>query len=133
MNSNQISFPDKIFIEFGVNRLKILMKWKEIVKRIYKATRELLGNVQIYVFGSIVEGKYTALSDIDVAIVMDKIPEKASDRAKIIDSILSKIEDICPWLECPVEIHLMTEIEKQIFEKGGTKFIKVEELIKNEK
>jgi len=126
MNLNQKYSFDDIFIEFGVRRLKYLQNWREIVKRIRNVVQNVLKDVQVYVFGSVVEGRYTVLSDIDVAIVMNNVPEKASERIKIIDLIFREIEDICPWIECPVEIHLLTPIEKEILEKGGAKFVRIE-------
>jgi len=109
-----------------------LQKWKEIVRKVLEAVHETLGDVPVYVFGSVVNGSYTALSDVDVAITLNKVSEKADDRVEIILKIFDKIEDICPWIDCPLEIHLLTPMKKEILERGEAKFVEIETILREE-
>ena len=78
---------------------------KEIVREKYEDARVL-------VFGSVVEGRITALSDIDILVICDLNREKAAElKAEIIKRIGYSV---------PVELHIATGEE---FEKWYRKFI----------
>ena len=81
-------------------------KYREYVKVIKRKAVNLLGHVNVYVFGSVVEGDYTLSSDIDVLIVSEKVPKKLSSRARITVEILKEIGIFSPF-----EIHLVTPDE----------------------
>ncbi len=109
--------------------LRELLRWREVLPAVVNAVKRVLGDVEIYVFGSAIEGKLTADSDIDIAIVLDEVPRRGLDRASIIDAIWSELEKKgIPWWY-PLELHLLTKREKEMLEKGGAKFIDVNELL----
>ncbi len=66
------------------------------------AAKHILGEVRVYLFGSIAEGRDTPSSDIDVMVVSSRIPETAGERARVVARML---EDI--GLEAPLEIHTL--------------------------
>lgn len=43
----------------------------------------MLNDAEVYVFGSIVRGNYNPMSDVDVMIVSEKIPDNIIEQAKI--------------------------------------------------
>lgn len=84
-------------------------------KKIKSRAQELLGKVEVYLFGSIVRGDYTPSSDIDILIVTEtKVPPE--ERGKIRAEILKSVGFFSPF-----EIHLIT---RPIFENWYKKFIK---------
>ncbi|MEM1646699.1 MAG: nucleotidyltransferase domain-containing protein [Ignisphaera sp.] len=53
-------------------RLKMLLEWREHLPTLAEAAKEAFGEAEVYIFGSAVEGKLTADSDVDVLAVSDK-------------------------------------------------------------
>lgn len=90
------------------NHLKVAEKVKEIVHSIDP-------NAKIYVFGSVVRGTATAMSDIDILIVTRMIERKYD----IIVKVYRAVEE-------NVELHVVTE---EILEKWYKRFIPDKELI----
>jgi len=69
------------------------------------SAKKVLGDAEVFPFGSIIEGKAVAASDLDVLVVAKDLPKSAWSRAQII----SKIEETTglPPLH-PIQIHLTT-------------------------
>jgi len=84
---------------------KILEDWKGIVKALTNSAKETLGDAEVVPFGSIVEGKATATSDLDILVIVKDMPKSALTRAQI----KRKIEEAAglPPLH-PIQIHLAT-------------------------
>ena len=84
---------------------KLLENWKDIVKALTNSAKEILGDAEVVPFGSIVEGKATATSDLDILVIVNDLPRSALNRAQII----SKIEEATglPPIH-PIQIHLAT-------------------------
>ncbi|MEM1631012.1 MAG: nucleotidyltransferase domain-containing protein, partial [Thermofilum sp.] len=49
-------------------RLKMLLEWRKHLPTLAEAAKEAFGEAEVYIFGSAVEGKLTADSDIDVLV-----------------------------------------------------------------
>jgi len=83
----------------------ILKNWKDTVKALTGSAKEVLGDAEVVPFGSVVEGKATAMSDLDVLIVVEELPRSAFARAQIV----GKIEEATglPPIH-PIQIHLVT-------------------------
>jgi len=87
---------------------KIIRDWRFWCEAIAKAAGEVLGLCEVYVFGSVVEGRVTGGSDVDVLIVADRLPKNFSLRG----NIKAKIEEAAKLpLYHPFEIHLATRKE----------------------
>jgi predicted nucleotidyltransferase len=104
-----VSFPrEDLALEIQVERLKELLRWREYLRILVEAVREVLGDVDVYVFGSAVEGRLTVDSDIDVAVVLPEVPGSGLERARLVNRILEVAESRgVPWWH-PFEIHLVT-------------------------
>ena len=63
---------------------------KDIVKRVDP-------NARVYVFGSVVRGRYTASSDIDILVVMERI----EDRHRVMTEVYKRVK-------APIELHITT-------------------------
>ncbi len=85
-------------------------RYAEVVKRVAEAE---LGEVEVYVFGSVVRGEaHPALSDIDVLVVSPRMPESNEERARI----RAKIdEELGPFN--PFEVHLVSPREFEWYKR----------------
>ena len=97
-------------LEFSKKRNELLFNFRNFLSIIKKSVESVLNQNQIYLFGSALEGKLVARSDIDILIVAD-VPRDHMIRAEIIAKIEEKTE--LP-LYHPFEFHLidLNEFEK---------------------
>jgi predicted nucleotidyltransferase len=121
---------EKLIIEIQTRRLRELLRWRSYLPILVEAVKNVLGeDVEVYMFGSAVEGRLTIDSDIDVAVVVEELPGSASRRVEILNRIWSIMEDNgVPWWY-PFEIHLMTREELKLLRE--VKFVKAEDLIRS--
>jgi predicted nucleotidyltransferase len=121
---------EKLIIEIQTRRLRELLRWRSYLPILVKAVKRVLGeDVEVYMFGSAIEGRLTIDSDIDVAVVVEELPRSASRRVGILNRIWRIMEDNgVPWWY-PFEIHLMTREELKLLRE--VKFIKAEDLIRS--
>jgi predicted nucleotidyltransferase len=121
---------EKLIIEIQTRRLRELLRWRSYLPILVEAVKMVLGeDVEVYMFGSAVEGRLTIDSDIDVAVVVEELPGSASRRVEILNRIWSIMEDNgVPWWY-PFEIHLMTREELKLLRE--VKFVKAEDLIRS--
>lgn len=89
--------------------VEALKNWRGTAEKVAEAARRLR-NVQVVVFGSIVEDKFTASSDIDILIMSEDIPKGAIKRAWLKKAIEERAG--LPPIH-PVEIHLATKKEAE--------------------
>ena len=102
--------------------IKLATQWKYWSKKIAEAAENILGDCEVYVFGSIVENRATGGSDVDILIVSDKVPLRAKERWKI----KAEIEEIAGLpLYHPYEIHLVNKREAKWYMKHIKKKILV--------
>ena len=64
-----------------IKRSRILREWRKYVSEIEKAAAKLLGEVEVYVFGSAVRGELVGGSDVDILMVSDSVPKENIKRA----------------------------------------------------
>ncbi len=64
----------RAYVRKRIERAEMVKRWREHVRRIAQSARRILGDVEVYVFGSAVEGRLTASSDVDLLIVCEKAP-----------------------------------------------------------
>ncbi|MCW7079503.1 MAG: nucleotidyltransferase domain-containing protein [Candidatus Methanospirare jalkutatii] len=72
---------------------------------------------EVIVFGSVVEGKHTMASDIDLLVVLDSIERR--------DEILMKINEVLGEFH-PFQIHLVTRKEFEWYKRFIKKWRRVE-------
>jgi len=113
-----------VAIEVQVWKLKELLKWRNYLEILIEAVREVFGgDVGVYVFGSVVEGKLTVDSDVDVAVVVREVPRSGLERVMLLDRLWRVMElRGVPWWY-PFEIHLLTREELTLLR--GSKLVKV--------
>jgi len=85
------------YVESGRKILEQLGNHTEIAKKVSRIVREAWPDAKVYLFGSVLEGKYTAMSDIDLLIVVDGVDREEAYRVQAM--IYGKIEG-------PLELHV---------------------------
>lgn len=101
---------------------KLALEWVFWANSIGKAAKNLLGECETYVFGSVVEGKATRGSDVDILIVSDKIPENSRGRG----NLKAKIEEMAGLpLSHPFEIHLANKHDFEWYRRHIKKVVKI--------
>ena len=98
----------KEFWSFVREQARLRREWRPLAEAVAEAAEKLLGECEVYVFGSVAEGRQTAASDVDVLIIAEKLPQKPSERR----TLKIRIEDEANLPEYhPVQIHLITKEE----------------------
>jgi len=105
-----------ILLETQRTKRKYFKNYKFFCQKIKEIAREILKEVRVLVFGSIVKGEWKPDSDIDILIISKNLPQNPDERAKIRTKIKSKIDSLSPF-----QIHLSTPEE---FERWHKNFIK---------
>ncbi|MCI4464548.1 MAG: nucleotidyltransferase domain-containing protein [Thermoproteus sp.] len=99
-----------IHIEEGRRALEALRRYREVAERAKEAAKRVAEDARVYVFGSVLTGRYTAASDIDILIVAD-IGRDVADRLKA---------EIYRSVDAPVEVHVATPEQ---FERWYRRFV----------
>ncbi|BFH74131.1 nucleotidyltransferase domain-containing protein [Sulfurisphaera javensis] len=123
---------EEIYIEFAREKIKILSSFDTYAKLLYESLLRVLSRYgirgEVYFFGSVIEGKYTVSSDIDVAIVTEQ-RLKAGLQAEIQDEVIKEMEKFgYPWW-FPLELHFLSPQLFEAMKKGGANFVKAEEYL----
>jgi predicted nucleotidyltransferase len=103
---------DEILIKIALMRQKAFKNLKNNLKKIKETILRMDREAEIYLFGSVAEGKYNYSSDIDVLIITKLEPEK-------IHAELWKM-----GIKDPFEIHVQSK-EKLHFYERNAKLIRV--------
>jgi len=105
------------YIESGKRSLRQLQEYREVARKVRGIAEKAWPACKVYVFGSVLEGRYTAASDIDILIVVDRVGRE--EAAKVKAMILHAVD-------APVELHVASSEE---FEGWYRRFIdKLEEI-----
>lgn len=62
---------------------KALGKWRELARRAASLIRKRYPDARVYVYGSVVEGRYTAASDLDLLVLTQNATGRARDTAEL--------------------------------------------------
>jgi predicted nucleotidyltransferase len=92
----------EVYIESGRRVLEQLEDYIQVAKRVKRIVEGVRSDAEVYVFGSVLEGKYTAMSDIDILIVTDNISREDAYRLKAM---------IYRTIEAPLELHITSNHE----------------------
>ena len=103
--------------ESGRKTLKQLNNYMEVATRVKGIIEGFWKDAEIHVFGSVLEGKHTAMSDIDILIVVDGVSREDAYRVKA---------TVYGAIDAPIELHVASSEE---FEHWYKRFIeKLEEV-----
>jgi len=105
------------------SRLKMqemLRNWKEYGHKIAEAASKVLGECEVFAFGSVVEGRATGGSDVDIIVVSRHLPRGERGRLK---ALMEEMAGLPPFH--PFEIHLVTPKEAEWYWRHGGKFVRL--------
>lgn len=89
---------------------RLIRDWRIWSEAIAEAAEKVLGLCEVYVFGSVVEGRVTGGSDVDILIVAERLPGDFVVRG----DLKAEIEEAANLpLYHPFEIHLVTGEEAE--------------------
>ena len=93
-------------IETSRKRYLMIKHYRRYLPAIKRACREVFGQCELYVFGSVLTGKFTAGSDVDLLIKVGNAPKSLRERAEL----EVKIEELAglPHYH-PFEFHIVDE------------------------
>ena len=122
MSSDLIGLQKKI----AKTELEYYRKLRENLQYIKKRAAKILKNARVYIFGSVVEGRYIpGKSDIDVLIVSNQIPKTVSELVKLKLEILGELGYLNPF-----EIHFADEKIFEHYRKHAT-LVDVDQITKD--
>lgn len=106
--------------------MEVVRKFEEFRKDFIKHAREIkeialenFGDASIYVFGSVMKGKYHPMSDVDLAVVVSRDVDE-SERIDFYRKIRKEFGILHPY-----EIHILNREEWRVYEKFVKDFIKI--------
>ena len=115
--SKMLSTEFSIFIEEAIKYRKYFENPVELGKKVKEIISKYVRDIEVYVFGSVVRGRYTASSDIDILVVT---PIKLSR-----EDIYRLKTEVIVSIDAPLELHIVSRDE---FENWYKRFISKEEL-----
>ncbi|MDJ0270719.1 MAG: nucleotidyltransferase domain-containing protein [Aigarchaeota archaeon] len=95
--------------------LGYLKNYREVGVEVKNILRRLDPDVEVYVFGSVVRGRYTASSDIDILVVTDDLERK-----------YEMMVEVYKRVEAPIELHIIT---REKFNGWYRRFIPSDEVV----
>ncbi len=90
------------YIESGKKTLKQLEDFREVARKVKSIAEAEWKHCRVYVFGSVLDGRYTASSDIDILIVVDGVDREEAVRVKAM---------ILRGIDAPIELHVASTEE----------------------
>ncbi len=96
--------------------LEQLRNYRKVALRVKEIVLGIDPEAEVYVFGSVVRGKFTAASDIDILVVTRRINQK-----------YSMMVEVYRQVDAPIELHIATPEQVK---KWFKRFIPAGELIK---
>jgi len=108
-----------IYIEAGLRNKKVLERIWGFLAEVKEEVLKLLPSSEVYLFGSVARGRYTAASDIDILVVTDSTNRETIDRVK------ARLRRM--FIDAPVEFHI---VDRGLFEKWYLRFIDKKELVR---
>jgi predicted nucleotidyltransferase len=108
-----------IYIDEGLRIRQVFDNIWELLSDVKEQVLKLFPGAEVYLFGSVARGRYTAASDIDILVLTDVTDWELVDRAK------AKLRRM--FIDTPVELHV---VDRTMFEKWYKRFIGEDELIK---
>ncbi|MDK2876592.1 MAG: uncharacterized protein PWQ22_1002 [Archaeoglobaceae archaeon] len=106
--------------EVAEEERKYFENYNYYARLIKRKAEKMMGKVEVYVFGSVVEGRHTVASDIDIIVVSENTPKSQWERAKIKGDIMREIDVFAPF-----EIHLVTPKEFEWYRRFVKKMEKL--------
>jgi len=93
-----------VYVEEGRRTLAYLSRYRELAEVVKDVVKKYCPDAEVYVFGSVLTGRYTASSDIDVLVVYRRMNEEL--KYKILVDVRKEV-----GMDAPLEVHFSTRRE----------------------
>lgn len=103
-------------IPYEIKVIQYLKKWREVAEQVKSIVKNFDPKAEVYVFGSVISGKYTGASDLDILVITNTIDKKYDIMVEVYKSI-----------EAPIELHIVTPWQ---FKKWYSRFISKNQLVR---
>ncbi|UXD21242.1 DNA polymerase [Ignicoccus pacificus DSM 13166] len=107
------------WIRYHVEHLK---RWREVAEKFFKAARDLYPESEVYVIGSVAEGRHTVTSDVDILICFPEGIDVRRAKKKVILRAMD-VYDV-PW-DYPFEVHAYTMSECEKVKRVSGKVVRI--------
>jgi Nucleotidyltransferase domain. len=84
-------------VVFGLERIEHLEKnWRKIAEEVLNSAKKIVDSKEVIVFGSVIKGKVTGASDLDLALVVkkDEVSKILLDIHSMLPEEISEIIDL---------------------------------------
>jgi len=98
--------------------LKILARWREYVRIVYKAIKTIAPRAETYITGGVAENRLTVKSDIDILLVLPQKPT-FTQAVELRTKILKEAERLGLPLYAPIDLHIISKEELRKYKKRG--------------
>ena len=98
--------------------LKILAKWREYTRTVYKAIKTIAPRAETYITGGVTENRLTIKSDIDILLVLPQKPT-FTQAVELRTKILKEAERLGLPLYAPIDLHMISREELRKYTKRG--------------
>lgn len=105
-----------------VHRAKMLREWRSWIENVVKAIKDLLPDAEIYVIGSVAEGRAIATSDLDLLVVSARAPKRPREIAEL-RVLIEEKAGLPPYN--PLEIHFASPEDKERYFRKSRQFIRL--------
>ncbi len=112
----------EVILEVRMERLAMLREWRRWVGRIAGEFARRLGEVEVYVFGSVAEGRWHGGSDVDVLVVSDRVPGRLGERYRLWAEVW---EALGLPLNHPFEIHIADRREAEFYKRHAGSMLRI--------
>ncbi len=106
----------RLSIPYEYKVYSLLKNYKLVLQKVKELVKKIDPSAEVYVFGSIVTGKYTGASDIDVLVITKNIDKKY-------DIIVNVYKEV----DAPIELHIITEEQ---YRRWYSRFIEKDRIVK---
>ena len=106
-------------------QLELLKNWHSFVVKVTNLIHELYPDAEVYVFGSVVEGKITGASDIDIIVI---IPDDVNTKEAYL-KIVAYLEDKLGEDSYILDVHVVNrqDVEKPPYVWWIRKAVKIQQ------
>ncbi len=110
--------------KLALKRLRLLREWRHYARYVVEAVKRIAPSARVYLIGSVAEGTYTALSDVDILVIL---PGRHSSRDLIEASIRIWEEAFrlgLPW-DYPINLIVVDEDRAKPFLRSARRLEKL--------
>jgi predicted nucleotidyltransferase len=106
-------------VESAKKRIKYINNYVKVARKVKKIIHHVCKEAKVYIFGSVVKGKRTASSDIDLLVVLPFSPS-LEIRSQLMAEVFMKFPD------APIELHITDD---RGYKNWYAKFLNEKELV----